>query len=415
MEFIEKKAGELYISSSGLSKPADQFGFGYPFLSYSDIFHNYYVPDELKTLVNSNEKDRKTCSVERGDVFLTRTSETTDELGMSCVALKTIEGATFNGFAKRLRPLTDEIVPEYAAYYFRSSYFRGQCMSMASLITRASLNDGMISRLRIRYPKDRHDQEHIGNMLMNYDKCIANNNKRIKILEQMAENLYKEWFVRFRFPGHEDVELEGGKPINWELLRLEDFGITLESGSRPSGGIDDAIEDGVPSLGAEAVNGLAEFDYSSVKLVPHEFYEKLKRGKNKGNHILVYKDGAYIGKVTIFRNEFPYKEYAINEHVFFLNAVDSEYQNYLYFTLHQDAYFNTMQNLNRNAAQPGLSKLDMNRIKITVPEKKVIKKFNEIVEPIFEEVFKLAKCNSYLIKQRDLLLPRLMSGKLEVK
>ena len=57
----------------------------------------------------------------------------------------------------------------------------------------------------------------------------------------------------------------------------------------------------------------------------------------------------------------------------------------------------------------------MNRIKITVPQKKVINKFNEIVEPIFEEVFKLAKCNSYLIKQRDLLLPRLMSGKLEVK
>ena len=231
----------------------------------------------------------------------------------------------------------------------------------------------------------------------------------------MAENLYKEWFVRFRFPGHEDVEFEDEKPINWEILRLEDFGIILESGSRPSGGIDDAIEDGVPSLGAEAVNGLAEFDYSSVKLVPHEFYEKLKRGKNKGNHILVYKDGAYIGKVTIFRNEFPYKEYAINEHVFFLNAVDSEYQNYLYFTLHQDAYFTTMQNLNRNAAQPGLSKPDMNRIKITVPEKRVIKKFNDIVEPIFEEVFKLAKCNSNLIKQRDLLLPRLMSGKLEVK
>ena len=102
MEFIEKKAGELYTCSSGLSKSADQFGFGYPFLSYSDIFHNYYVPEELKTLVNSNEKDRKTCSVERGDVFLTRTSETTEELGMSCVALKTIDGATFNGFAKRL-------------------------------------------------------------------------------------------------------------------------------------------------------------------------------------------------------------------------------------------------------------------------------------------------------------------------
>lgn len=276
------------------------------------------------------------------------------------------------------------------------------------------LSQRSLNKIKMPFP-DIKEQEKVVGVLYQYDKAIENNNKRIKILEQMAENMYKEWFVRFRFPGYENVEIEDGKPINWEILRLEDFGIILESGSRPSGGIDDAIEDGVPSLGAEAVNGLAEFDYSSVKLVPYEFYEKLKRGKNKGNHILVYKDGAYIGKVTIFRNEFPYKRYAINEHVFFLNSVDTDYQNYLYFTLHQDAYFTTMQNLNRNAAQPGLSKPDMNRIKISVPDKKTVLAFNEFVEPVFDEVFKLAKSNKILIKQRDLLLPRLMSGKLEVK
>ncbi len=290
-----------------------------------------------------------------------------------------------------------------------------------SIVTRAygaanqvNISPAAIEKMKWEFP-DISTQKKIGEILSSYDQMIICNNKRIKILEQMAENLYKEWFVRFRFPGHEDVEFDDGKPINWEVLRLEDFGIILESGSRPSGGIDDAIEDGVPSLGAEAVNGLAEYDYSSVKLVPYEFYEKLKRGKNKGNHILVYKDGAYIGKVTIFRNEFPYKEYAINEHVFFLNSVDSEYQNYLYFTLHQDAYFSTMQNLNRNAAQPGLSKPDMNRIKIIVPDKKTVFAFNKYIEPVFDEVFQLAKCNKILIKQRDLLLPRLMSGKLEVK
>lgn len=210
MDFIEKKASELYESSSGLSKSADQFGYGYPFLSYSDIFHNFYAPDELTILVNSNDNDRKKCSVKRGDVFLTRTSETTDELGISCVALKDYPNATFNGFAKRLRPISDEIVPEYAAYFFRSSYFRAQCMSMASLITRASLNDGMISRFRIRYPESKAKQTAIGSALMNYDRLIELNTKRIKTLEQMAENLYKEWFVRFRFLGHENAEFENG-------------------------------------------------------------------------------------------------------------------------------------------------------------------------------------------------------------
>lgn len=257
-------------------------------------------------------------------------------------------------------------------------------------------------------------QQKIASILSAYDSQIENNQKRIKLLEQMAENLYKEWFVRFRFPGYENAEFEGGVPKEWELERLEDFGIVLETGSRPKGGIDSSVETGVPSLGAEAINGLAEFDYNSLKLVPQDYYDKIKRGKSKGNHILVYKDGAYIGKVTIFRNDFPFKEYSINEHVFFLNTKDSDYQNYLYFTLHQKAFFSLMQNLNRNAAQPGLSQQDMNGIKVFKPTKDVVNTFNHYVEPIFNEVFSLAKEIRLLIHQRDLLLPRLMSGKLSI-
>ena len=74
-----------------------------------------------------------------------------------------------------------------------------------------------------------------------------------------------------------------------------------------------------------------------------------------------------------------------------------------------------MQNLNRNAAQPGLAQPDIKRIKITVPAEDVVKRFNVVVEPIFDEIFQIAKTNRNLIKQRDMLLPRLMSGKLEVK
>lgn len=257
-------------------------------------------------------------------------------------------------------------------------------------------------------------QNRIADILSKYDTAIDNNNKRIKVLEQMAENLYKEWFVRFRFPGYENVEFIDDLPCEWEVKRLGEFGISLDTGSRPSGGVDDSLTEGVPSLGAEAVKGLAEFDYSSVKYIPHEYYGKMKRGKFDGNAILVYKDGAYIGKTTIFRNEFPFKTFAANEHVFLMKANNFVYQNYLYFTLHQKEYFYLMQNLNRNAAQPGLAQLDIKRIKITVPTEKVVRQFNAIIEPIFDEVFQLAKANRNIAQQRDMLLPRLMSGKLKV-
>ena len=96
-------------------------------------------------------------------------------------------------------------------------------MSMASLITRASLNDSMISRLRIRFPKSTDTQRHIGEILMTYDNVIEVNNKRIKVLEQMAENLYKEWFVRFRFPGYETAEFENGIPKGWRIRKVKEI------------------------------------------------------------------------------------------------------------------------------------------------------------------------------------------------
>lgn len=408
MEFIEKKVRELYTSSSGLSKPADQFGFGYPFLSYTDIFHNYYVPEELKTMVNSNEMDRKRCSIERGDIFLTRTSETTDELGMSCVALRTINDATFNGFAKRLRPLTDEIVPEYAAYYCRSSYFRGQCMSMASLITRASLNDGMISRLRIRYPKDKHDQELIGNMLMNYDKCIANNKKRIKILEQIAENLYKEWFVRFRFPGHEKAEFENGIPKGWDFKRISEVG-TIVSGGTPSTLIEDYWDGDIPWLTPADLS-----DFYGIYISNGEtFITELGLNKSSarimpGNTVLL-SSRAPIGYVALARNEIctnqGFKSVICDEKII------NHFYLFYFFKMNKP----TLECFGTGSTFPELSAKRLKRIKFIVPPLDIQDKFALVVGQVADEVYLLQEKNRNLMKQRDLLLPRLMSGKLEIK
>lgn len=310
-----------------------------------------------------------------------------------------------------IQPLSKDTDTKYL--YYSIGLKLHQMKANASGTATKFLTQPILNNINIEY-RDIEEQKRIAEILSTYDNLIENNNKRIKLLEKMAENLYKEWFVRFRFPGYEDVEFQGKSPKYWNKLRLDQFGIQLESGARPKGGINSFIDDGVPSLGAESVKGLAEFDYSDVKLIPEEFYRKLKRGKNRGNHILIYKDGAYIGKVTLFKYGFPFERFAINEHVFFMNSIRAEYQNYLYFTLKQTSYYTLMQNLNRNAAQPGLSQLDINRIKIIEPDQGTLVSFNDFVEPILKEVFQLAKKNHLLIKQRDMLLPRLMSGKLEV-
>ena len=384
MEFIEKKAKELFVCSSGLSKSGDQFGYGYPFLSYSEIFNNYYIPDELLTLVNSTEKDRIKCSIQRGDVFLTRTSETTDELGMSCVALKDYPNATFNGFAKRLRPITDEILPEYAAYFFRSYYFRAQCMSMASLITRASLNDGMIERLKIRYPESKKIQSIIAFFLMRYDRLIKLNNRRIETLEQMADNLYKEWFVRFRFPGHENAEFENGIPKGWKVKKIKEivkrlpFGILYKAENTESEGkvivIDQSQDEFVgfhnnePSHIASIEKPIALFGDHSCK------YQLMITPFSLSENVI-----PYIGASGIHTSYLFYMTKGIIE--------TTEYKR------HWTEFVSR---------------------KVLVAPINLQMQFVKILESIHSENQILKRKNRNLNKQRDLLLPRLMSGKLEV-
>ena len=178
-EWSNYKFEKIFDISSGLSKNRKDFGFGFPFASFKDIFYNYFLPENLENLANTTEKERKTCSIRNGDLFLTRTSETQDELGMSSVALKDYEDATFNGFTKRLR-IKDEyrqmIDPLYLGYYMRSTKMRNQISSLSIMTTRASLNNSMINSLEIDMPHI-HKQKRIGRILYSVDNKIENNCK----------------------------------------------------------------------------------------------------------------------------------------------------------------------------------------------------------------------------------------------
>lgn len=384
MEWIVKRSSELYVSSSGLSKASDQFGYGFPFLSYKDVFNNYYAPEKLNTLVNSTEKDRQKCSVKRGDVFLTRTSETTDELGMSCVALKDYENATFNGFTKRLRPLTEEIVPEYAAYFFRSSYFRAQCQSLASLITRASLNDGMIRRFKIRFPKEKKYQEKIGKILLTYDSLIENNTKRIRLLEKMAENLYKEWFVRFRFPGHEKVEIENGLPKGWKYVNFGKLS---------------PIVTGKKDANFASPNGKYKFfTCSKADLMADSYSFDCFAIILAGNGDLNVK--LYKGQFEAYQRTYVLTPYDISHIYISYYTIQSELDRLLVGAA--------------GAVIKFLTKGMIEKIKIVVPDQSLLRKFNIMLDANFKIRQNLIAQNTLLARQRDLLLPRLMSGKLEV-
>lgn len=184
-------------------------------------------------------------------------------------------------------------------------------------------------------------QEKIANVLSSYDKLIENNNRRIELLENMAEEIYKEWFVRMRFPGYEKTKFEKGIPEGWEVKKIGDVIDKLESGKRPKEKYSEGRS--VVSMGAGEIKNLGEYDYNNEYLISYEFFKSLNRGIVEDKDIAVYKDGAYTGKVTMFRDDFPYKEMAINEHVFLVQCENKLLQNYLLFTLKQKSYFDLIQ------------------------------------------------------------------------
>ncbi len=200
VELQERAFSDLYEMSSGISSTPAQAGHGTPFLSFSTVFNNYFLPDVLPDLMDTSESEQEAYSIREGDIFLTRTSETVDELGMSCVALKDHPHATFSGFLKRLRPtLEGQTDPRFMAFYLRSPLFRKTMTNNAVMVLRASLNEQIFSYLKLLLP-DFDTQTRIGEFLYLLNAKIDLNQRINAELEALAKTIYDYWFVQFDFP-----------------------------------------------------------------------------------------------------------------------------------------------------------------------------------------------------------------------
>lgn len=189
-----------YIGSlqNGISKSGEAFGSGYPFVSYGDIYKNYELPTMVAGLVETSEKEREQYSVEYGDIFFTRTSETIEEVGFSCVCRQTIPDATFAGFAIRMRPYKadEKILTNFAKYYFRGSQIRAYLVKEMNLVTRASLGQTLLKGMSVTIPPKKEQQQiadYLDEKCTKLDALIAIKQQKIEKLEQYKKSLIYEY------------------------------------------------------------------------------------------------------------------------------------------------------------------------------------------------------------------------------
>ena len=390
-----KTAKELYTYTSGISKGSQFFGTGYPYLTFTEIFHNYFVPDELTSLVQSNDRERENCSIKRGDVFLTRTSETDNELGMSCVALKDYPNATFNGFTKRLRPLTDDVIPEYAGFYFRSPIFRAAVTSMSSIITRASLNEKMLDKLPVCYPSKKAQQK-IASILSAYDNLIQNYKKQIEALQTAASELYKEWFVRFRFPGYQTAKFEKGIPEGWKEMSLDEIANVI-MGQSPESCYYNDEKKGLPfHQGAGS--------YGDLYLIDEIYSTEGLRIAEPGS--IIFSVRAPVGKLNLTLNKI-----ILGRGVAAINS-KSNNNGFLFWSL--KSKFSKEDMIGNGSVFASVTKDELLKQKLLIPSTSILNQYDKNASDIEKRIRALYLQITNLTQQRDLLLPRLMSGKLEV-
>ena len=408
----EYKLNELYNMSSGINSSKDQAGSGYPFVSFRDIFNNTILPENLTELMNTSEKERIKYSVKKGDVFITRTSETPDELAMSSVALKDYPNATFSGFAKRLRAINDKIVYDrYMAFYFRSKYFRKIINANTIMTLRASFNEEMFSYIKIQLP-DYDTQVKIGDMLYKIEEKILINTQINNNLEELMKILYQRWFMEFEFPNENgkpyksndgklvySEELKRNIPKGWKIKKILDIA-TWESNSQPP----------KSQFIYEKREGYVRFiqnrDYDSNSYITYIPYKKSLSTVSKLD-ILIDKYGD-AGKIRYGI------EGVFNVALAKIKPIENKFLEYIRSYLSSNEIYNYLHNSCMASTRASLSEENLKSLNIVIPNEEILNEFQDKVIIMRNLILSNKDEIDKLTALKEFLLPMLMNGQINV-
>lgn len=410
----EYKFDKLYRMDSGISTSKEQAGHGAPFVSFKDIYANPILPDELTEKMDTSDSEQEKYSVKKGDIFFTRTSEVLDELAMSSVAVKDYPKATFSGFAKRLRPLQDNITyDKFMAFYLRSGYFRKIINTKAVMTLRASFNEKIFSYIRLLLP-DYDTQVKIGDLFFAIECKIRNNDKVSAELESMTKLIYNYWFLQFEFPDEngKPYKSSGGKMAWSEELKRE-----IPEGWR------------VGNLYniAEFINGLACQKYRPIdqnKKIPVIKIKEMHEGISDSTEYVredipeknIINDGdiLFSWSATLETMIWAGGKGGLNQHIF--KIIPKEYSKYYVYMQLSTYIINFVHMAEARKTTMGHITTDhLKQSRIIIPPKKVAEMYNKRVEGAFNKIICNNRQNREFISLRDFLLPLLMNGQIDFK
>ena len=302
-----------------------------------------------------------------------------------------------------MKDFSEDLSSQYLYFWISSRFGRDSLVSRCIGSSQSALTIDILKKYKIFLP-DRTTQDKIVTVLSNYNCLIEINNKRIKALEQMAENLYKEWFVRFRFPCYENAEFENGIPKGWVYTIVEDLSDILQRGISP-----DYDDEGELTVISQKCIRQSIMDIKEARKQTKAFKPELNLCD--GDTVICSTGTGTLGRVGQVYGTYPNTTF--DSHVTLVRAKPTIGKHFLFWSLKSmQIWFMNMGIGSTN--QQELYRNTIRNAKVLIPKKQLMDEFERIIEPIHQNIILLRNKQDNLIKQRDLLLPRLMSGKLEV-
>lgn len=398
--------GKIVTGKTPRTAVVENYGGDIPFLTPSDDLSHKSAPKTAKMLTEQGLNEVKNCLLPPRSVCVSCIGSDLGKVVMTNEP--TVTNQQFNSIIPN-----NDFNADYVYYLMtivgRELNYHSKTSTAVPIINKSSF-----SNFEIEVP-ELSTQNKIASILSSLDDKIELNRRINNNLEQQAQALFKSWFVDFEpFKDGEFVDSELGRiPKELPIVYIGNIPHTIESGKRPKGG---ATLEGVPSIGAENIKGLGNYDYSKTKYIPKEYAQTIKKGKVRGYELLIYKDGGkpgyFIPNFSIFGEGFPFEEMYINEHVFMLDLMDNGYNAFAYFYMRTPYILNQLNSIGGKAAIPGINTKDVECLPIFSSESPYIKRFGDIVLPFIKSILSNSLENARLANLRDTLLPKLMSGEL---
>lgn len=399
MTWAKAKFQSLFAepSRNGVYKSKEHHGFGAKIINMGELFAHDRIGTQEMARLQMTDQELTKSSVINGDLLFGRRSLVEEGAGRCALAWNIDEPTTFESSIIRVR-LDQKIANSvFYFYYFRSPAGRARIRSIVSGATVKGIRSSDLQQIEIDQPP-LNVQSRIALQLSHFDDLIETNRRRIALLEESARLLYREWFVKLRFPGNETMKIVSGLPADWKLIPL--------------------------SKAADFINGYAfkpaqlkDYGLPVVKIPELRGGVSDKTPKNPGDSIpernkIDAGDLLFSWSATLLVNEWSDGPALLNQHLFKVNPRGAFPKRYIRFAL--EAAIPFLLGHSVGATMQHIRKSALDEHSIYAPSTDICDAFSDVIDPVCDQIITLKKQIKQLIAARDELLPKLMSGTIRV-